>query len=62
MQFDKDTIKGAPPVDFEDGRLSQDEEAELYRYYGIDDGEQLDPGLAAGEQGLSQDADARKPG
>src|SRR3954449_10264282 len=31
--FDKDTVKDAPKVD-PDGRLSQQEEAELYRHYG----------------------------
>jgi len=31
--FDKATVKDAPKVD-PDGRLSQEEEAELYRYYG----------------------------
>ena len=33
---DKETISGAPQVD-EDGHLSQDQEAELYRYYGLTD-------------------------
>ena len=33
---DKDTVSGAPQVD-EDGHLSQDQEAELYRYYGLTD-------------------------
>ena len=55
MPFDQDKIKGAPQVNVDDGHLPQDEEADLYRYYGLDDGEQIDPGLAAGEQGLSQD-------
>jgi uncharacterized protein (TIGR02271 family) len=36
VPFDKDQVKGAPNVD-EDGHLSPQEEAELYRYYGRDD-------------------------
>jgi uncharacterized protein (TIGR02271 family) len=33
--FDKDTVKNAPKID-PDGRLSQQEEAELYRHYSLD--------------------------
>ena len=33
---DKDTVSGAPQLD-EDGHLSQEQEAELYRYYGLTD-------------------------
>jgi len=33
--FDKDTVKNAPKVD-PDGRLSQQEEAELYRHYSLE--------------------------
>jgi uncharacterized protein (TIGR02271 family) len=36
VPFDKDKVKGAPSID-EDGHLSPQEEAELYRYYGRDD-------------------------
>jgi uncharacterized protein (TIGR02271 family) len=36
VPFDKDKVKGAPNVD-EDGHLSPQEEAELYRYYGRGD-------------------------
>jgi len=32
----KDKIKNAPNVDIEQGHLSSDEEAELYRYYGLE--------------------------
>ena len=35
VPYDKGKIKDAPRVDA-DGQLSQDEEAELYRYYGLD--------------------------
>ncbi|MEV0389130.1 PRC and DUF2382 domain-containing protein [Nonomuraea sp. NPDC050643] len=34
VPFDKETIKGAPTIDV-DGRLSLREEADLYRYYGM---------------------------
>ena len=35
VPFDKDKIKGAPNVDPETGHLSQQEEAQLYSYYGM---------------------------
>ncbi|MEO3938948.1 PRC and DUF2382 domain-containing protein [Dermatophilaceae bacterium Soc4.6] len=48
VPFDKDTVKAAPRVDAEGGHLSQDEEAELYRHYGMDySDEQSDSGLPA---------------
>ena len=37
MPFDKATVKDAPKVD-PDGRLSEREEQELYRHYGMDYG------------------------
>lgn len=58
VQFDKDTIKGAPQVNVDDGHLPEGEEAELYKYYGIDygidgsDGQQLERGLPSDEQGF----------
>ena len=36
VQFDKDTVKDAPRVEDSDGHLEKSEEAELYRYYGMD--------------------------
>ena len=46
--FDKSTVKDAPKMD-PDGRLSQDEEAELYRHYGLEYSEtHSDSGLAEG--------------
>jgi len=36
VPYDRDTVKGAPDVDAEGGHLSQQEEAELYTYYGLD--------------------------
>jgi uncharacterized protein (TIGR02271 family) len=35
VPFDKATVKNAPNID-PDGRLSENEEAELYRHYGLD--------------------------
>lgn len=35
VPFSKDKVKDAPRVDDSEGHLSQDEEAELYRYYGM---------------------------
>jgi uncharacterized protein (TIGR02271 family) len=47
--FNKATVKGAPMVE-PDGRLSQQEEAELYRHYGLDYGEsRSSSGLPEGE-------------
>ena len=40
VPFSKDKIKDAPNVDLEaDGHLSEDQEAELYRYYGLESAE-----------------------
>ena len=38
VPFDKDTVKDAPKMEA-DGRLSEQEEAELYRHYGMEYGE-----------------------
>ena len=38
VPFDKTTVKDAPKID-PDGQLSQPEEAELYRHYGLQYGE-----------------------
>jgi uncharacterized protein (TIGR02271 family) len=37
VTWDKETVKGAPNVDVAGGHLSEAEEAELYRYYGLGD-------------------------
>ncbi|MBA3309020.1 MAG: PRC and DUF2382 domain-containing protein [Nocardioidaceae bacterium] len=51
VPYDKDTIKNAPRIDPDQGHVSQAEEAELYRYYGLDYAEsQSDSGLPTGEQ------------
>lgn len=52
VPYDKDTVKNAPTVDVEEGHLSQTEEAELYRYYGLDYSEnRSDSGLPQGSAG-----------
>ncbi|MDQ6897286.1 MAG: PRC-barrel domain-containing protein, partial [Actinomycetota bacterium] len=38
VPYSKDLVKDAPRVDVEQGHLSLDEEAELYRHYGLDSG------------------------
>jgi uncharacterized protein (TIGR02271 family) len=49
VPFSKELVKDAPRVDA-DGHLSQDEEADLYAYYGISYGEgRSDSGLPEGE-------------
>ena len=49
VPYDKATVKDAPRVDA-DGELSQDEEAALYRYYGLDYSEaRSDSGLPQGD-------------
>ncbi len=54
VPYDKDTIKNAPNVDPAGGHLSQQEEAELYRYYGLDYSEAAsDSGLPTGTGGTT---------
>jgi uncharacterized protein (TIGR02271 family) len=54
VPFDKATVKDAPKMD-PDGRLSQEEEAQLYRHYGLDYSEQRsDSGLPEGDAGQTQ--------
>src|SRR3954447_19117719 len=52
--YDKAKVKDAPRVTDENGHLSPDEEAELYRYYGLGDGE---TSVAAGTVGRTGDRD-----
>jgi uncharacterized protein (TIGR02271 family) len=48
VPYDKDQVKNAPTMEA-DGQLSQDEEAELYRHYGLDYSQhRSDSGLPAG--------------
>jgi uncharacterized protein (TIGR02271 family) len=51
VAFDKATVKDAPKVD-PDGRLSTQEEAELYRHYGL---EYSEPGSGSGVGGPGRD-------
>jgi uncharacterized protein (TIGR02271 family) len=51
VPFDKSTVKDAPTVE-PDGSLSQREEAQLYRHYGLEYGESRSPsGLPEGDAG-----------
>jgi uncharacterized protein (TIGR02271 family) len=57
VPYQKDQVKDAPSMEA-DGQLSQDEEAELYRHYGLDYTEhRSESGLPAGTTG--QDIDPR---
>ena len=58
VAFDKDKVKGAPDV-LADNELSQQEEQELYAYYGLDYGEsRSDTGLPEGGAGGGETDDA----
>jgi uncharacterized protein (TIGR02271 family) len=55
VPYDKDQVKGAPSPQA-DGSLSQDDEAELYRHYGLDYSQhRSDSGLPAGTAEDSRD-------
>jgi uncharacterized protein (TIGR02271 family) len=55
VPYDKDQVNGAPGMEA-DGSLSQDDEAELYRHYGLDYSEhRSDSGLPAGTVDDTQD-------
>jgi uncharacterized protein (TIGR02271 family) len=50
VPFQKSKVKDAPRVDDSEGHLDKDEEAELYRYYGLDYSEgRSDSGLPEGD-------------
>ncbi len=51
VPYDKEVVKGAPRAEADDdGHLSPDEEAELYRYYGLDRTDNRSgPGVSTGE-------------
>jgi uncharacterized protein (TIGR02271 family) len=50
VPFDKDIVKDAPQVDADQGHLSQEEEADLYRHYGMDYSDEIsDSGLPSGQ-------------
>jgi uncharacterized protein (TIGR02271 family) len=55
VPYDKQQVKNAPTMQA-DGQLSQEDEAELYRHYGLDDSEhRSDSGLPAGTTGQGVD-------
>jgi uncharacterized protein (TIGR02271 family) len=55
VPYDKQQVKNAPTMQA-DGQLSQDDEAELYRHYGLDYSEhRSDSGLPAGERDRDDD-------
>src|SRR3954452_13609910 len=58
VPYDKSTVKDAPRVDADQGHLSQSEEAELYRHYGLQYSEsQSDTGYADTTTGTSGGVD-----
>jgi uncharacterized protein (TIGR02271 family) len=62
VPYDKATVKDAPHADA-DGQLSQQEEAQLYRHYGIEYGEsRSDSGLAQGERDGTRRAQSDRSG
>ncbi len=62
VPYTKDHVKDAPNVEVEQGRLSQDEEAQLYRHYGLDYSKaQSDSGLPA-QGGTGQGEQSRSAG
>jgi uncharacterized protein (TIGR02271 family) len=60
VPYSKDTVKDAPRFDDSEGRLSQQEEAELYGYYGLDYSEaDSDSGLPTGGRPGDRTGDER---
>jgi len=56
VPYSKDKVKDAPRVDDSEGHLSQDQEAELYRYYGLEYTEAgSDSGLPTGDANQTTD-------
>ena len=67
VPFDKDKVKDAPRVDDAEGHLDESQEAELFRYYGVDGGsdtQQASPtGLTdTGDAGVATDTGDRSHG
>jgi uncharacterized protein (TIGR02271 family) len=60
VPFEKATVKDAPQID-PDGRLSQEEERELYRHYGREYSEFSGPG-GSGVSGTGTDSETRTTG
>jgi PRC-barrel domain protein len=46
VPYSKDLVKDAPNVEVDQGRLSTDEEANLYRYYGVENSDTIPSGSA----------------
>ena len=61
VPYPKDQVKGAPRVEVDDGHLSADEEAELYRYYGLPESGPF-AGLTGTSDPAGQPAAAPAPG
>ncbi|MBA3618917.1 MAG: PRC and DUF2382 domain-containing protein [Acidothermales bacterium] len=58
VPYDKDKIKNAPNVESEDGHISETEERELYRHYGVDYAESSTDTYTTGvDTGVDRDRD-----
>lgn len=58
VPYDKDKIKNAPNVESEDGHISETEERELYRHYGVDYAESSTDTYTTGvDTGVDHDRD-----
>ena len=62
VPYDKSTVKGAPRVDDSNGKLSENEEADLYRYYGLDYTSGYDTTAGAGYDATATDTDLNRHG
>jgi uncharacterized protein (TIGR02271 family) len=62
VPYDKDKIKNAPRVESEDGHISETEERELYRYYGVDYAESSTDTEMAGTYTTGVDKDRDRDG
>jgi uncharacterized protein (TIGR02271 family) len=63
VPYDKAMVKDAPRIEESDGHLSQDQEAELYQYYGLDYSEAAsDSGLPNGGGKDKRHDQSGKPG
>lgn len=59
VPYDIDKVKGAPEVDVEAGHVSEEEEADLYRYYGLD---YSHPTSKSGLPAAGDGHDSKRPG
>jgi len=60
VPYDTEMVRGAPNVDVDNGHLSADEEAVLYRYYGRDYGQAARPDATESRQGESRQDESRQ--